>query len=409
MEGERVAVSRRAVRGQRIDGRANDVGGIGTPQEQDERDVHEDQIPEQQRRGSAGGNTVSATPPIADRKMPVRRFTELDVFRGIAALTVVLYHYLFRYDQLYGLETLTVESLWLGRYGVHFFFLISGFVICWSLSRSSGIGTFLVSRVSRIYPAYWVALVITFAAMSVFGLPGREVSITAFLVNITMLQEYLGAPHVDGAYWTLTAELTFYFWIVTIHKMGQLHRAELWLLPLMALGVLVHTGLLPMPLMLEKLLLIKHVHLFAAGIVFFRLHEGADGRTARWFLPVSAAVNFAIYPWVDALFICTFYGLLFLAVSDRLGWLCCRPLLWLGSISYSLYLLHQNLGYVIIREVTTLTGSERIGIVAAVVVVLLLSDLLARIVERPAARQLRTFAARALGGSWPGRSRRGRA
>ena len=336
---------------------------------------------------------MSATPPVSETPRSTGRFAELDVFRGIAALTVVLYHYLFRFDQLYELETLSVEHLWLGRYGVHFFFLISGFVICWSLSNAHGLGTFLVSRVSRIYPAYWVAIIATFTLVAIAGLPGREVGIGPFLFNFTMLQDFFYVPRVDSAYWTLTAELTFYFWIVLAYLAGQLHRAELVFLPLMLLGALIHLELVEIPSRVALVLLAKHANLFGAGIVFFRLHESGGGRaatrTALWYLPLSAAVNFAVYPPIDALFVSSFYLVFLLAVRGRLRWICRRPLLWLGAISYSLYLLHQNIGYVIIRAVESWTGSERLGIVVALAVVLLASDLLARTVERPAARRIR--------------------
>lgn len=370
--------------------------------------MQDDEVPEQERThppadappdGATGRNgtvhgdavrAMSATPPAG------QRFAELDVFRGIAALTVVLYHYSFRFDQLYGLETLSVTGLWLGRYGVHFFFLISGFVICWSLSNANGLAAFLVSRVSRIYPAYWVAVVATFSIVAIVGLPGREVGVGAFLFNLTMLQDFFYVPRVDRAYWTLTVELTFYFWIALAYLAGQLHRAEYLFLPLMLLGALVHLGLVELPARLALLLLVKHANLFGAGIVFFRLHASGLGpaarRTATWYLPLSAAVNFAVYPPIDALFVSSFYVVFLLAVCGRLGWLCRAPLLWLGGISYSLYLLHQNIGYVIIRTVESWIGSERVGIVVALVVVLIAADLLTRTVERPAARRLRRLA-----------------
>ena len=335
---------------------------------------------------------MSATPPAGGR------FAELDVFRGIAALTVVLYHYLFRFDQLYELETLSVEGLWLGRYGVHFFFLISGFVICWSLSNARGLAAFALSRFSRIYPAYWVAVIATFSIVALAGLPGREVGFGAFVFNLTMLQDFFYVPRVDRAYWTLTVELTFYFWIVLAYLAGQLHRAEYLFLPLMLLGALVHLGLVELPARVALVLLVKHANLFGAGIVFFRLHESGRAPTARrlalWYLPLSAAINFAIYPFVDALFVGSFYLVFLLALSGRLRGLCRAPLLWLGGISYSLYLLHQNIGYVIIRGVESWTGSERIGIAAAVALVLLAADLLTRTVERPAARRLRRLGER---------------
>ena len=327
---------------------------------------------------------MSAAPPCAPG-----RFLELDVFRGLAALAVVLFHYTVRFEQLHGLEGTPPAFLHFGKYGVHFFFLISGFVIFWSLTRTARWRSFLLSRLSRIYPAYWVAATLTFGTVALFGLPGREVGVGTYLANLTMVQKFAGIPYVDGAYWTLTVELVFYFWISLIHFAGQLRRAELWFLPPMLLGALVNLGVVVLPVGALKFLLVEYANLFAAGIVLFRLYEGTDAGTARWFLPLSLAFNFIAYPWPDASLMAVFLLLMLLAVQGHLRRLCVAPLLWLGGISYSLYLVHQNIGYVVIREVRAAGGSDLLGLACALLVALTLADLLSRMVERPAAREIR--------------------
>lgn len=311
------------------------------------------------------------------------------MFRGIAAMAVVTYHYFFRFDQLYGHVNIPVEWARLGLYGVHFFFLISGFVIYWSLQRSAGLWSFLLSRFSRIFPAYWVALLLTFSIVGFAGLPGREFGFFELLVNFSMVQEYLSVAHIDQAYWTLTAEVTFYFWIILMLLTGRLPQVEYWFIPLMLLGAAYHLELVEIPLRVTKFLLIKHANLFAAGIMFYRIHTGTERPATRWLLLLSMAINFTIYPWPDGFFIMLFYGLFYLAITGRLSSLCVAPLLWLGGVSYTLYLLHQNIGYVVIRGVYAVGGSGWLGIMLAMLVVLGLADLLSRKVERPAARWMR--------------------
>lgn len=145
--------------------------------------------------------------------MNSERLFELDALRGIAAFAVVIFHYFFRYNQIYGHENLAVDWSYLGHYGVHLFFMVSGFVIFWTLDKTERPLDFLVSRFSRLYPAYWVAVLITFFVVFTFGLSGRDVPINSAIANILMFHEYLKIPHVDGVYWTLTVELTFYFWV----------------------------------------------------------------------------------------------------------------------------------------------------------------------------------------------------
>src|SRR5262245_55208370 len=82
------------------------------------------------------------------------RFLELDVLRGLAAMTVVFFHFSrhgTRYFEAYPFD------FWPGEFGVHLFFTISGFVIYFTLERSRTVGDFLFSRFSRLYPAYWAA------------------------------------------------------------------------------------------------------------------------------------------------------------------------------------------------------------------------------------------------------------
>lgn len=317
------------------------------------------------------------------------RFNELDVFRGLAVLAVIFYHYFYRYNQLY--QHVDIPSAWsrVGLYGVHFFFMISGFVIYWSLQKNANVYQFAVSRLSRIFPAYYVALLLTFTLVAVFGLPGREFGVFELIMNFTLLQEFFYIPHIDQVYWSLTMELTFYFFIALLLMAGQIKHAEYWFIPLMLISVADYSGALDLPLRVNKTLLLRHIGQFIAGIIFFRLFIGKISPVAVALLIGTMIMNFFIYPWFDSLLLMSFYGLFYLAVTGRLKWTCHPILLWLGGISYTAYLLHQNIGYIIIREVYALGGTGWLGIVIAIVVTLGMSTVLTKLVELPANRWLR--------------------
>lgn len=317
------------------------------------------------------------------------RFNELDVFRGIAALSVVLYHYFYRYQELFQHVDIPVAWARPGSYGVHFFFLISGFVIFWSLQRVSGVKHFMLSRFSRIFPAYWVSLIVIFLVVLAFGLPNREVDTQVLAWNFSMIQEYLNIPHVDQAYWTLTVELAFYFWITVLMVTTRLPHAEFWFLPFMLLGALYHLDIIHVPFRVNKILLTHYVNLFASGIVFYRIYTGTHTIHSWWFLALAAGVNFLIYPMQDSVMLTGFYVVFYLAVKGHLKFICVPPLVWLGGISYTLYLLHQNIGYVVIREVYELGGNGWMGISLALIIVVTLATMLSKWVERPASRWLR--------------------
>ena len=78
---------------------------------------------------------------------------------------VVIYHYTTKYQELYGHTGSTLIDLRAGRNGVQLFFAISGFVIFMTLERTKKPLDFIVSRFSRLYPAYWAALLLTTEAL----------------------------------------------------------------------------------------------------------------------------------------------------------------------------------------------------------------------------------------------------
>ncbi|MBW8191633.1 acyltransferase [Neiella marina] len=210
------------------------------------------------------------------------RFLELDGLRGVAAFAVVLFHYFYRYDQIYGHQFEVFGLFRYGYYGVHLFFIISGFVIYWTVQRSEKPLDFVWSRLSRLYPVYWAGLIITFFAICLFTLPGRESDWLTFFANFMMFHEHFGFSHVDGVYWTLSLELIFYCWFLIIFSTGQLKHVD----KIFIVWVLVATGLklfYPDSMLfqkLEKLLVVNYIPFFALGIVFYKLKNGALSRWA---------------------------------------------------------------------------------------------------------------------------------
>lgn len=119
------------------------------------------------------------------------RLSELDALRGIAALMVVIGHYTARYNDFYTPISFPFKFEY-GGYGVQLFFLISGFVIFLTLNKTRHPLEFVVSRFSRLYPAYWVAVLLTFTLISIFSLPDTITTPSTYdaLVNLTMLQRW---------------------------------------------------------------------------------------------------------------------------------------------------------------------------------------------------------------------------
>jgi len=332
------------------------------------------------------------------------RLLELDALRGLAALAVLVFHYTTRYDNLYG-HPARVPDFALGEYGVQLFFMISGFVIFMTLQRTRTSRDFFVSRASRLYPVYWAAVLLTFAVTTLFGLPGLEGRWWEALVNLTMLQRLFGVPHIDDVYWTLTVELAFYalMWLVFVTR--QLGRIELlgglWLALMALYGVAERAGAAALSGPVANFLLLEHGHLFFAGILFYRLYVGGASRCT---LPLLA-LAFAVQPLVGTpqatLVVAGFFALFTLFLGGWLRFLAQPPLLFLGAISYSLYVLHQNIGYVVMRELYALEPGLPVWLVlgAPLLLSLGLASVFTLAVERPALHAIRQGYRKHLSGS----------
>lgn len=327
-------------------------------------------------------------PPVSVR----RRLWALDGLRGLAALAVVAYHYLHRGPELYPELGTSYPWLDLGQYGVQLFFIISGFVI-FDSARKDATKRFFVNRAIRLYPAYWVAVILTFTVVAVFGLRGREVSVPAGLFNLTMLERFFNVPYVDGAYWTLAVELSFYVAIGLLARTAALLDRRIfvtlfiWLL--VDLAVRGVDFLTSGNFVIEMLGGIAYwMPLFLVGIALNIGH-----RTGKWLLPamvigaalcVIAPGDLSVVPILAATTALTL-GTLYVKLPDRV-----RPISdYLGELSYPIYLVHQNIGYVIMLALIA-AGIPQFGSVTiAAGAAILVATTIAYGVDRPVRKRLR--------------------
>tara|TARA_R110001583_G_scaffold96287_1_gene240419 strand:+ start:285 stop:1256 length:972 start_codon:yes stop_codon:yes gene_type:complete len=307
--------------------------------------------------------------------------TELDALRGIAVLLVVFYHYFYRYAELYNPEV-SVGVARYGHLGVELFFLISGFVIFYSLLHAKSLQLFWVGRVARIIPAYWFSVVLIYAATSMVGLEGRTVSGNDFVANLSLLQEYLGFKHVDGVYWSLTIEITFYFWVSLLMIRYRQYAQYLFLVyPLILLAVQFFD--VDMSRKLEKLFLVEYGSLFLAGICYSNLHQENMGKRSLFVLFVCMLINTFHYVGVELMIVLFFHFLMLIVALGKASFLSIKPLVYIGGLSYSIYLIHQNIGYILLNNLSVLTLPYWLLTAVVSSVVVLGSHFMVEYVEKP--------------------------
>ena len=137
------------------------------------------------------------------------RNLNLDFVRGVACLLVLLYHYTFRFFEIINQDNPWPVQVSFGYMGVSVFFMLSGYFSIKYTKESTGLRLFCFKKFLRLFPAYWVALILT-GIITYFFLPERAVSWIDFAINFTMLESFFGVAPVDGVYWTLQYELLFY-------------------------------------------------------------------------------------------------------------------------------------------------------------------------------------------------------
>lgn len=317
------------------------------------------------------------------------RLLELDALRGLAAIAVVLYHFVYRFAEIFGQKSIPVFWAMPGKYGVNLFFIVSGFVIYWTLSRIKKPQDFIISRFSRLYPVFWASVLLTFFIVAWLGLPGREQTITTVLFNFLMFHEFFSVPHVDGVYWTLTVELAFYFWVFILYLAKQLQRIELWLSIPVCISVIQALGIWQPPELINTVFFTQYVAFFMAGVGFFKIANQQHSRTTYIFILGSLASTFIVYSVLEGLLFSFFYLVFYLAVMGKMQFLAKKPLIFLGSISYALYLLHQNIGYAILLQAREFGLPATLSIALTTGAVIILAYLATTWVEQPSIKWIR--------------------
>ena len=319
-----------------------------------------------------------------------KRILELDVLRGIAALSVLIYHYTVKYGQLYHHAKGLLFNFVYGAYGFELFFVISGFVIFMTLHSAENGLEFVVKRFSRLYPSYWLAVFFTFTVVSILGLPGLQVAWKTVLANLTMFQQFFNITNVDGVYWTLEIELSFYIILLIIYSMKLLDRIEyiaiVWLFLQAAIHIMQKTmGLFAMPYNIETFFILKFAHFFIMGIIFYRIVQKGKLSAKTLGIIIACILVHGLLASLRSMLISSFFAVIFfLMIWGKLRFISNKLTVFFGTISYSLYLIHQNAGYAIIRRLSQYKIDPNIGILTAAIFSVGLASIITFTVEKPA-------------------------
>lgn len=322
--------------------------------------------------------------------MRKQNYAFVQALRGIAALWVVLFHAHEggHIPHLFGAlpHSLSAAIFEAGHLGVAIFFTLSGFVIAHSLSNSrmtiGNWGRFMLRRSIRLDPAYWASIIVVlaFGLLSAmvrnepFALPGPD----NVVAHLLYLQVILAEPAISPVYWTLTYEIQFYAFFAAAMMVP---RHMWWLLPVALLSALVAFNDLMPGIFLG---------MWASFFIGVLAHRAVEDD--RWL--VGLAILGAALAWGGSFGAINLATALALYTAVRCGWavegMNWRWLQFLGTVSYSLYLIHNPVsgatGYIVHRLLGSGLAADLTTLLMILVASVFAAWLLWFAVERPTQR-----------------------
>ncbi|MCI9143328.1 MAG: acyltransferase [Lachnospiraceae bacterium] len=292
------------------------------------------------------------------------RNRQIEGLRGFAILIIVFFHLIYRYSVLYQVDVEMQKKefpmSWWGDFGVIIFLIISIWYLHPEEKKDNRVLTTLKNRYIKLWPAYAICITITFLLSGTGYLPGRAVGLKTYLINLTLLEGVIpGVDYVDGAHWYLTTLLLITFWMLLINRWC---RESNWAYVLWLLACIVFR-FLPEPFYIGgKILASEYV-----GVVIFvvnakRIKWEDIGRTWKeniaGFIMLFIAIVYmvAVKGSGYGYMMCVSLGIFMICYRRKGRFLENYIFTYTGKISYPLFLVHQNVSYMIENFLT-----ERFG------------------------------------------------
>ncbi|GAB2938385.1 acyltransferase family protein [Hafnia psychrotolerans] len=255
-----------------------------------------------------------------------------------------------------------------GPFGVSIFFLISGFVIPFSLRHKSNSG-FIVARLLRIYPTYIacaiLSILIVYITATAYWSVTPQFRFLDIIANLSLTHMYFGIKSIDAVNWTLAIEVMFYIFCVISRPFIISKNYLQLIISMIVLSVLFKIACAHLTNNSAINIFISEVAsnycymmYMMIGVFFYKHHTGAIDKKSLIFAVTLVFVLFvasSIYmtnniltPVVQANY---FYGLVIFSIAyyKRNSFRESKVLGYLASISYPFYALHSVIGFCVIR------------------------------------------------------------
>lgn len=303
------------------------------------------------------------------------RIKYLDGVRGVAILLVILFHTYARHLAMpYGAQFFEIWILKYGWVGVELFFLLSGFVIFMTLEKCSSLKEFLLKRWLRLFPAMFLACIFLYSTAGLFSERfGGQPELYSLLPSLTFTHPRLWevvlqypVQNLEGSFWSLYVEVSFYFFsgIIYFKVVRRNSLKTIWaIFSLFAITVLIIA--LGKALNVDLIVLVGKVFGSVLGFLYFGwfavgamlyciTQHTAHGKQHRYMyylvLILLLIANSIITGYITretldamiAVFVITLFFPLSLFSLSIQKVLAHRFWVFLGFVSYPLYLIHER-------------------------------------------------------------------
>jgi peptidoglycan/LPS O-acetylase OafA/YrhL len=282
----------------------------------------------------------------------MKKLVSVEWLRGLAALGVCVMHLFNASGYFTAQDTFFTTYLspltMIGRVGVPVFFVISGFIIPYSMWANKydfpgSWANFMLRRITRIEPPYILSIFVTFTVFAVSAaLIGKSYSpdwlnVLGHLGYLNIFNPLDHKGWILGVYWTLAVEFQYYLVISLLFPLlflGDIRKNIAAILILLLVSIPIAKWIN------DEGFIFRHIPLFLAGILTFKFCIKRIKLSV--YLPLILVVLAAIYYEFGILYtLSSIFTCIMIVLNVDFKF---KFMYFLGTISYSLYLMHWTFG-----------------------------------------------------------------
>jgi peptidoglycan/LPS O-acetylase OafA/YrhL len=291
-----------------------------------------------------------------------------------------------------------------GKYGVQLFFMLSGFVnvMTWIGKRTTP--DFLAARCIRIFPSYWLCILLNVLLFSYIPFFRETATLDATMANLSTMPKLFGYENMEPVTWTLQVEMLFYTFLILMTAFGgwkntfrnlmigtvvcligcaTIHGIKTnW--PQWASSSTLHV--------IEQLFILRNFPLFVMGMLLNEIRNNRGNKLLNMGGILFAAIVFHAIdlrghnPVATALL----FTMLTFGAYGKIPPLRWKPLIYISSISYTLYLFHNNIGSCCINQLEQFGFGPYLSVGIATVLMIALGAATTIWFEQPITKFLRS-------------------